>query len=351
MFYPKHRKKIIENASLFPKKYFLCTLQIRIVRDIMKRYFQDFIFYNRGQRLGILTLSLLVLIIFGIDLSYSSFRKRQTMAEDSLSSALNPSKELTDFLTGITSLKVPAATEKTQTITTAKRFPFNPNTADSAQLNQLGLPDWMIRNILKYRAKGGRFRQAEDFKKIYGMKEEFFASLLPYIKIPADSSAKLTKENLVTIQPLNTFNDTLRYPKTEKYSPGTTIELNQADTMELKKIPGIGSGIAHKIIAYREQLGGYYDIQQLEEINLNSRLLSSWFQIDTTQIKRIPVNQASVARLKRHPYINFYQAKALVDYRKKQGSIRNMKPFVLLEEFTRKDLERIPHYLDFSEPQ
>lgn len=317
----------------------------------MKRYFQEFIFYNRGQRIGILTLSLLILIILGIDLSYSYFRTQQAMTEDSLSSALNQQKELTDFLAGITSSKTSARADETKHTAAAKRFPFNPNTADSAQLHQLGLPDWMIRNILKYQAKGGRFRQAEDFKKIYGMKEELFASLLPYIKIPTESPEKLTKESPVKIQLITAFNDTPRYPKTEKYSLGTTIELNQADTTELKKIPGIGSGIAHQIVAYREQLGGYYDIQQLEEINLNSRLLSSWFQIDTTQIKRIPVNQASVARLKRHPYINFYQARALVDYRKKQGCIRNLKPFILLEEFTRKDFERIPHYLDFSEPQ
>ena len=37
----------------------------------------------------------------------------------------------------------------------AAMFPFDPNTADSSQLTQLGLSDFVVRNILKYRARGG----------------------------------------------------------------------------------------------------------------------------------------------------------------------------------------------------
>ena len=41
--------------------------------------------------------------------------------------------------------------------------------------------------------------------------------------------------------------DTLpRYERVEKYEPGTLVDLNKADTAELKKIPGIGSGIARE---------------------------------------------------------------------------------------------------------
>ena len=86
----------------------------------------------------------------------------------------------------------------------------------------------------------------------------------------------------------------------------------------------------------------------MEEINLDYRQLTDWFRVDTTAIRRIPVNRTSVDRLRRHPYLNFYQAKALVEYRRKHGPLKSLKPFVLYEEFTREDLERINHYLSFD---
>ena len=48
------------------------------------------------------------------------------------------------------------------------RFPFDPNTADSTQLLRLGLQPWQVKNIYKYRAKGGIYRQKEDFNRISG---------------------------------------------------------------------------------------------------------------------------------------------------------------------------------------
>ena len=126
------------------------------------------------------------------------------------------------------------------------------------------------------------------------------------------------------------------------------VDLNKADTTELKKIPGIGTVIANMIINYRNQLGGYYEVEQLREINLDADQLMSWFSIDEADIRKIPVNRANVDRLRRHPYINFYQAKALVEHRRKHGDLTSLKPFVLYEEFTEAELEKINHYLSFD---
>ena len=51
----------------------------------------------------------------------------------------------------------------------AERFPFDPNSADSTQLLRLGLQPWQVRNIYKYRAKGGVYRSKEDFARLYGL--------------------------------------------------------------------------------------------------------------------------------------------------------------------------------------
>ena len=143
--------------------------------------------------------------------------------------------------------------------------------------------------------------------------------------------------------------DTLpRFEKIEKYQPGTLVDLNKADTTELKKIPGIGSVIARMIVNYRNELGGFYQVGQLCEINLDANQLTRWFYIDEADIRKIPVNKSSVDRLRHHPYINFYQAKAMVEHRRKHGNLQSLKPLVLYEEFKESDLERIGHYLDFN---
>ena len=139
-----------------------------------------------------------------------------------------------------------------------------------------------------------------------------------------------------------------RYEKIEKYAPGTVVDLNKTDTTELKKIPGIGSAIARMIVTYRSQLGGFYDVGQLADINLDVNQLLSWFSVDEADITKIAVNKSSVDRLRHHPYINFYQAKALVEHRRKHGDLHSLKPFVLYDEFSESDLERINHYLTFD---
>ena len=67
-----------------------------------------------------------------------------------------------------------------------ERFPFDPNTADSTQLLRLGLQPWQVRNIYKYRAKGGIYRQKEDFAKLYGLTVKQYRELEPYIRISSD---------------------------------------------------------------------------------------------------------------------------------------------------------------------
>lgn len=191
---------------------------------------------------------------------------------------------------------------------------FNPNTADSITFRRLGLPAWMAKNILHYRAKGGKFRKPEDFKKVYGMTEEQYSALLPYIHIPPEDTVHHIPQLYIAQNvPMENI----------KYEPGTILDLNRADTTELKKIPGIGSGIARLIVGYRQRLGGFYQIEQLKDINLNIQQLRAWFSIDPANVHRINLNRISVDRLRSHPYINFYQAKAIVEYRKKKEMCQN----------------------------
>ena len=144
----------------------------------------------------------------------------------------------------------------------AELFAFDPNTADSTQLLRLGLAPWQVRNIYRYRAKGGIYRDKTDFARLYGLTAGQYRRLEPYINIspdyrPAAEVYPAPKHDAYA-------RDTIKYPL--KLKPGQTVSLNTADTALLKRVPGIGSGFAGAIIRLRERLGGFYDTAQLLEI-------------------------------------------------------------------------------------
>jgi DNA uptake protein ComE-like DNA-binding protein len=133
-----------------------------------------------------------------------------------------------------------------------------------------------------------------------------------------------------------------------KYPAGTRVDLNRADTAELQKIPGIGSVFSRRIVGYRNRLGGYSSARQLCEIGLDTAQFDPWFTLSPADIRRINVNAATVGRLMSHPYIDFYQAKAIVDCRKANGPLRSLAPLALYEEFPPDKLERLRPYLCFE---
>ena len=138
---------------------------------------------------------------------------------------------------------------------------------------------------------------------------------------------------------------------TEKFPTGTIVELNQADTLTLKKIPGIGSTFARRIVGYRELLGGFYTVEQLAEVygideeRYNS--LYPWFKVDTTRIRPLPVNQLSYKELLRHPYLNSSQVRQL-DRLRRKAPLQSWNDFILLEEFSTVDYQRLRPYLSFE---
>ena len=319
----------------------------------MKNYLKNFLYFSRTERRGILMLCTLILLVLGFTVCHRHFRDKSARlsAEDKALRA-QMQEEYAEFMA---SLHEEAKTRPPHTHS-ADRYrndfratppltpaPFDPNTTDSAGFRRLGLPGWMARNIVHYREKGGRFRRPEDFRWIYGLTEEQYHILRPYIRIAPEDTARLAVPRIYTSP-----SDTIAPDRPAKYPAGTVVELNRADTTELMRIPGIGSAIARLIVGYRQRLGGFYTLGQLEEINLNPEPLRPWLRIDTTAIRRLNLNRVSIDRLRRHPYFSFYQAKIIVERRKKHGPLRNLKAFALYEEFTPADFERQQHYICFE---
>lgn len=219
-------------------------------------------------------------------------------------------------------------------------FPFDPNTADSTQLLRLGLQPWQVRNIYKYRAAGGIYRKPEDFARLYGLTVKQYETFRPYIRISRDylPASTLIKDTLVK-------RDTTLYPI--KLKATERVVLNMADTTTLKKVPGIGSGYANAIRAYGERLGGYVDINQLDEIDGFPTESKSYFIIQNPQTRKMNLNTMSLSTMRKHPYMGFYRAKAVVDYRNKNGHIGSLSDLHLHRDFTPDAIERLKPYVEF----
>lgn len=136
--------------------------------------------------------------------------------------------------------------------------------------------------------------------------------------------------------------------KQEKFPEGTIIDVNTADTITLMKIPGIGKVISRNIINYRDRLGGFYSINQLLEVKYVEPSLLRWFKIETGVYRKLRINSDGIEILKKHPYMNYYRAKAIMDYRIKRGRIENISQLSFLKEFSDEDLEKLSQYIDFQ---
>lgn len=222
-------------------------------------------------------------------------------------------------------------------------FPFDPNTADSTQLLRLGLQPWQVVNIYKFRKAGGVYRKPRDFARLYGLTVKQYRQLEPYIRISEDyrpSADYYSKDEVVRER------DTVRYPV--KLQPGEHISLNSADTSQLRKVPGIGSYYARKIVAYRERLGGYCRLGQLLEIENFPEAAVAYFTVsDHPRLQKLNLNRLSQNELKRHPYINYYQAREIVDYRRLHGRLESLQQLSLLKDFPKEAIERLEPYVEF----
>ena len=219
---------------------------------------------------------------------------------------------------------------------------FDPNTADSSTLVHLGFKPWQAKNMLKYRAKGGKYRKAEDMKKLYGMTDSMYQALVPYIDIAREEKDSLEVDSTKIGHLL----------KWESENKDTVLNLRTADTTELKMVRGIGSYRARQIVRYREQLGGFVRVEQVMEAKGMERLeadsILKWFVLDSVMVEQIYVNQASTQRLSKHPYLRFEQAKAIYELRRKKIKLNSVNDLEGLDCFDMKTLEKVAPYLNFD---
>jgi len=301
---------------------------------------KDWFFFSRSQKIGILALVIIILVLLATKVTLSLWLDHHTSKDnfeseariflDSLKKV--PPKDYYQKHYNYYPNNKPSATYEKLPAPILTRF--NPNTADSVQFVKLGIRPKIASNILKYRRKGGKFRKAEDFGKIWGIDKEQMQKLLVYVDIPTETTPTQT------IAPA-------RIAKTDNI-----IELNSADTTQLQQVKGIGAGFARRIAAYRKRLGGFIKIDQLREVwGITPDLynsIASHFSINPRLIQTININRASIERLKYHPYLNFYRAKAIYELRLSKGTLKSIDDLRNLSALDKETLSKIEPYLSFQ---
>jgi len=201
------------------------------------------------------------------------------------------------------------------------------------------------------------FRQTKE--ETLSPKEEAI-SFLPSdtTEIPTERtpSPKQTKgaEKSFSLKKKHTLN--LRFTKdtrnSNKYPEGTVVELNGADTIALKKVPGIGTAFANRIVKYKNLLGGFHSVSQLQEVygidEEKYHELLPWFSADTSAIKKLEINRLPFDSLLRHPYIGYGQTQIIIQLRRQKGCLTGWENLHLFDEFTETDKARLLPYLSFK---
>jgi competence protein ComEA len=195
-------------------------------------------------------------------------------------------------------------------------YPFDPNTLDSIGFVELGLREKTIKMICNYRRKGGHFYKPEDFAKVWTLSKQEFDQLKDFIKVVSYGS-----------------------PSKSSYQAIQHIDWNTIDSASLTRVNGIGPYIAHKLITYRDLLGGFINCNQLKEAyNLKDSLfnyINSISSFDPNNIKKLTINSISELELAKHPYIGDKMAKNILLLRssfKKFDKIEQLKQVPLMNE-------------------
>jgi DNA uptake protein ComE-like DNA-binding protein len=133
----------------------------------------------------------------------------------------------------------------------------------------------------------------------------------------------------------------------EKFKTDTVIDLNVADTLLLKRVPGIGSWRARRIVEFRGHLGGYSRVGQLLEIDGMPDSVLHWFAIHTPPRKVLNLNNATADEMAAHPYLTYKQARVVLRHKRLHGSLQSLNQLSLYEEFSKEQLERLEPYVAF----
>ncbi|MFI5220332.1 MAG: helix-hairpin-helix domain-containing protein [Bacteroidia bacterium] len=295
----------------------------------IKSHIKDYFTFTSRERNSLFILICISLLLIG-GLFYFRFEKPSTPIDFS-----EFEKEIDAFEKRLTGDSIRYAEERKQkfsrkdsaqsnlTVSETSLFNFNPNNLPDSLWIKLGLNERTVRTIKNYESKGGKFYKKEDVKKIYGLHEDMYARLEPFIILPETKS--ISKQKTETKK--DSANNNQREQFTKIPQPIIVFDLNKATVEELKTLKGVGDFKANSIIKYKNMLGGYVKKEQLlEAYGMTDSLyneIKNHFEIKTKMIRPVNINSNDETEMK-HPYISKQLARLFISYRKMHGDFKDV---------------------------
>jgi DNA uptake protein ComE-like DNA-binding protein len=288
---------------------------------------QSFFKFSRQQRTGVFLLFIIIiafqLAIFFVD--FSSFSPASPEKENWLS-----------LQSQIDSLKQ----EKLDYV--PKIYPFNPNFITDYKGYKLGMSVQEIDRLLAFRKQNKYVNSAKEFQAVTKVSDSLLNAISPYFKFP--DWVKNKKE----FKEYNKYDNT-SFAKKEKI---VIIDINQATQEDLIKIYGIGEAISLRILKFKESLGGFVSMEQMNDVwglspEVIENLNSHFNVLVSPNVKKIDINNASIKELSLFPYFKYPISKNIVTYRSMNGDIKNIEDLTKIKGLSIEKAKIIALYLDF----
>jgi competence protein ComEA len=247
--------------------------------------------------------------------------------------------------------KIKAIQKKRVSGMSSQMFHFDPNTISEDSLKLLGVDAKTSKIFMKYRSKGAKFRSKEQFYKVYGMQK--YQSRLDSLLVLETGASKGEGTKLKGFSDGNISDK--KQAAFQSAIPTVKIriiQINEADSFEWQLVKGIGEKLAGRIVRYKERLGGFVNIEQLEEVyGLKAETflaISHLLEVDKSLITKLPINQCTESQIATHPYIGKKKATILSRYIKNRGQLNALSDLKATKLFDEEEIQRLEPYLDFS---
>ena len=288
--------------------------------------------------------------------------------------------------------------------------PFDPNEVTYEELLDMGFLQKEALSLLRFRRTGKVFGMPEEVDACYGIDHAFYLQLEPYIRISERYAYKphrfpservvpdrlapepfridtvsarylqavspLTKrqaEAVIRWRDLSGFRDMeefracyvvddsvaavlepyMIFPEQEPRPVEHPVELNRADSAELRRVVGIGEKTVGAILDYRRRLGGFVRVEQLTEVTgiteSNYEKILKQISCDSCEIQKIDINFADPKAWVGHPYIRPEALRKLTKKRRLKGGWSTAEELIEEHIFTREEVERLAPYLVFRQ--
>jgi len=289
----------------------------------IKSYFK----FTRGQQTGVFFL-FVIIVVFQLGYFFADF---------SSFSSTSPEKEKwLSLQSQIDSLKQ----EKLDYV--PKIYPFNPNFITDYKGYKLGMSVQEIDRLLAFRKENKYVNSANEFQTVTNVSDSLLNAISPYFKFP----------DWVTNKKEYKENKKYHYEAFAKKEKTIIIDINQASQEDLIKIYGIGEAISLRILKFKESLGGFVSMEQMNDVwGLSPEVienLNSHFKISgIPNLKKIDINNASIKELSDFPYFKFPISKNIVTYRSMNGDFKNIEDLTKIKGLSIDKAKIIALYLDF----